>query len=138
MACPASDRRLWSDPDSGSANRPNQCKNLLTMGKRGRQEHPDILTPREWEVLDLLRERLTNEQIADRLGISLHGAKYHVSSILSKLGASNREEAAAWLPTELRPWWKRFIAVPAAILGATTLVGVTAALAMLAWGVVET
>ena len=67
MACPASDRRLWSDPDSGSANRPNQCKNLLTMGKRGRRPHPDILTPREWEVLDLLRERLTNEQIAERL-----------------------------------------------------------------------
>src|SRR5437870_6830580 len=96
MACPASDRRLWSDPDSGSANRPNQCKNLLTMGKRGRRPHPDILTPREWEVLDLLRERLTNEQIAERLGITLDGAKYHVSEILSKLGVATREEAAAW------------------------------------------
>src|SRR5207247_10296253 len=96
MACPASDRRLWSDPDSGSANRPNQCKNLLTMGKRGRRPHPDILTPREWEVLDLLRERPTNEQIAERLGITLDGAKYHVSEILSKLGVATREEAAAW------------------------------------------
>ena len=108
------------------------------MGKRGRPAHPDILTPREWEVLGLLRERLTNEQIADRLGISLDGAKYHVSSILSKLGASTREEAAAWRATELRPWWKRFIAVPAAILGAATLVGATAGLAIVAWGVVET
>jgi DNA-binding CsgD family transcriptional regulator len=108
------------------------------MGKRGRPAHPDILTPREWEVLGLLRERLTNEQIAERLGISLDGAKYHVSSILSKLGAATREEAAAWRPAELRPWWKRLIAAPAPILGVATLVGATAALAVLAWGVVET
>jgi DNA-binding CsgD family transcriptional regulator len=108
------------------------------MGKRGRPAHPDILTPREWEVLGLLRERLTNEQIADRLGISLDGAKYHVSSILSKLGASTREEAAAWRATELRPWWTRLIAAPAPILGAATLLGATAGLALLAWGVIET
>jgi DNA-binding NarL/FixJ family response regulator len=49
------------------------------MGTRGRRPHPDILTPREWEVLGLLRERLTNEQIAERLGTTLDGAKYHVS-----------------------------------------------------------
>jgi DNA-binding CsgD family transcriptional regulator len=108
------------------------------MGKRGRPVHPDILTPREWQVLGLLRERLTNEQIADRLGISSDGAKYHVSSILSKLGTSTREEAAAWLPTEVRPWWKRLVAASPAILGAATLAGATAGLAMLAWGVVET
>jgi DNA-binding CsgD family transcriptional regulator len=108
------------------------------MGKMGRPRHPDILTPREWEVLALLRERLTNEEIAQRLGISLDGAKYHVSSILSKLGASTREEAAAWLPTEVRPWWKRLVAASPAILGAATFAGATAGLAMLAWGVVVT
>jgi len=108
------------------------------MGKRGRRAHPDILTPREWEVLGLLRERLTNEQIAERLGISLDGAKYHVSEILSKLGASTREEAAAWRPIQVRPWWKRLIAAPAAILGAATVVVATAGLAVLGWGVVVT
>ena len=66
------------------------------MGKGGRPPHPDILTPREREVLELLRERLTNDQIAERLGITLDGAKYHVSEILSKLGVGSREEAAAW------------------------------------------
>ncbi|HWO73100.1 MAG TPA: helix-turn-helix transcriptional regulator [Dehalococcoidia bacterium] len=64
--------------------------------RRGRPRYPDVLTPREQEVLDLLREGLTNEQIAARLGISLAGAKYHVSEIISKLGVSNREEAARW------------------------------------------
>ena len=38
---------------------------------------------------------LTNEEIAHRLGITLDGAKYHVSQILSKLGVATREEAAA-------------------------------------------
>jgi DNA-binding CsgD family transcriptional regulator len=66
--------------------------------RRGRPAHPDILTPREWEVLALVREGLTNEGIAGRLGISESGARYHVSEILSKLGVGSREEAAAWRP----------------------------------------
>lgn len=73
--------------------------------RRGRPKHPDILTPREWEVLALLREGLSNEEIARRLGISLDGAKYHVSEILGKLGLENRADAARWRPEEARPWW---------------------------------
>jgi DNA-binding CsgD family transcriptional regulator len=64
--------------------------------RRGRPPYPDVLTPREWEVLALLREGLTNKQIAARLGITERGAKYHVSEILSKLGLKEREEAVAW------------------------------------------
>jgi DNA-binding CsgD family transcriptional regulator len=64
--------------------------------RRGRPPYPDVLTPREQEVLALLREGLTNEQIGVRLGISEHGAKYHVAEILSKLGVSSRQEAARW------------------------------------------
>ncbi len=63
---------------------------------RGRPPHPDVLTPREHEVLALIREGLTNEQLAARLGISESGARYHVSEILSKLGVSSRQEAARW------------------------------------------
>ena len=77
----------------------------LTMRRRGRPPHPDVLTPREWEVRELLREGLTNPQISDRLGISLDGAKYHVSEIMGKLGVSDRSEAAAWQPTSA-PWWR--------------------------------
>jgi DNA-binding CsgD family transcriptional regulator len=110
------------------------------MGRRGRPPHPDILTPREWEVLDLLRERLTNEQIAERLGITLDGAKYHVSEILSKLGVATREEAAAWTSARVRPSWQRLIALPVAakVAGVLTLVTVAAGLGVLAWGVAET
>jgi NarL family two-component system response regulator LiaR len=50
------------------------------------------LTEREKEVLALLVEGLTNHQIADRLVISPATVKFHVSSIRSKLGASNRTE----------------------------------------------
>ncbi len=50
--------------------------------RRGRPPHPDVLTPREQEVIALIRAGLTNEQIAQRLGISESGARYHVSQIL--------------------------------------------------------
>lgn len=51
------------------------------------------LTPREIEVLRMLAEGLGNRQMAQRLGISDHTVKFHVSSILDKLGASTRTEA---------------------------------------------
>ena len=119
------------------------------MSKRGRPKHPDILTPREWEVLALLREGLSNDEIAQRLGISLAGAKYHVSEILGKLGVASRDEAARWEPSE-RPWWAG-VAAPMAWLSrkasvswlATATAGVAAVLvvagvALLVWGLVRT
>jgi NarL family two-component system response regulator YdfI len=51
------------------------------------------LTPREQEVLHILAEGGSNKDIASRLSISEHTAKFHVSSIMSKLGASSRTEA---------------------------------------------
>ena len=51
------------------------------------------LTEREIEVLQLLAYGLTNKQIAARLKISAHTVKFHVSSIYSKLGTTNRVEA---------------------------------------------
>jgi DNA-binding NarL/FixJ family response regulator len=51
------------------------------------------LTPREQEVLQLMAEGLPNKIIAARLKVSLHTAKFHVASILAKLGASSRTEA---------------------------------------------
>jgi two-component system, NarL family, response regulator YdfI len=53
----------------------------------------DPLTSRESEVLALLAEGAGNREIATKLGVSEHTAKFHVSSILSKLGATTRTEA---------------------------------------------
>lgn len=53
----------------------------------------DRLTTRELEVLDLVADGLSNKRVAARLEISEHTAKFHVNSILAKLGASSRTEA---------------------------------------------
>lgn len=53
----------------------------------------EALTSREIEVLTLMSQGLLNKNIADRLHISEHTVKFHVSSILSKFGVSSRTEA---------------------------------------------
>ena len=53
----------------------------------------ESLTPREQEVLAMLAEGLLNKEIARRLQISEHTVKFHISSIMGKLGASSRTEA---------------------------------------------
>ncbi len=58
-----------------------------------RRRSPDNLTPRQREVVDLMARGLTNGEIAARLGISLEGAKYHVTEILTRLEVSSREDA---------------------------------------------
>ena len=56
------------------------------------------LTPREREVLELIGEEYSNQQIADRLFIEVGTVKNHVHNILKKLDVSSRHEAAAYLP----------------------------------------
>ena len=51
------------------------------------------LTPRESEVLRLLADGLGNKEIAVKLSISEHTIKFHIHSILGKLGAASRTEA---------------------------------------------
>jgi NarL family two-component system response regulator LiaR len=53
------------------------------------------LTSREREVLALMAQGITNPQIATELFVSRSTVKFHVSSILSKLGAASRTEAVA-------------------------------------------
>jgi NarL family two-component system response regulator YdfI len=53
------------------------------------------LTGREREVLRLLADGLGNKQIAARLAISEHTAKFHISSILGKLSVASRTEAVS-------------------------------------------
>lgn len=62
---------------------------------RGRPPYPDVLTRREWEVYYLVRMGLTNQEIAECLGISFAAAKFHVAEVIGRLGLSRRGEVAA-------------------------------------------
>ena len=62
---------------------------------RPTDELAESLTRREVEVLQMLAAGLSNKEIAARLGISDHTVKFHVASILGKLGAGTRTEAVS-------------------------------------------
>ncbi|MGH3870212.1 MAG: ATP-binding protein [Pseudonocardiaceae bacterium] len=57
--------------------------------------NPAGLTARQIDVLTLIEQRMTNEQIARRLVLSVRTVEHHVSAILAKLGAQSRTEAVA-------------------------------------------
>ncbi len=75
----------------GSTLQPVVASKLL----RQVSEDFEPLTPRELEVLSLMARGLQNKEIAAELVITERTVKFYVSSILSKLGASNRTEAVA-------------------------------------------
>jgi len=77
----------------GSLLQPAVTDRLLERIDRGDGQDTGNLTPRELEVLALLARGLKNAEIADRLFISERTVKFHVGSILAKLGADNRTEA---------------------------------------------
>jgi DNA-binding NarL/FixJ family response regulator len=70
----------------------NQMYKNSTTSKDGNDDLVESLTGREVEILQLLALGLTNKQIAGRLRISVHTVKFHVSTIFSKLGTTNRVE----------------------------------------------
>jgi DNA-binding CsgD family transcriptional regulator len=95
------------------------------------------LTPRQQEVLGLVAAGRTNPEIAEALGITLAGAKWHVSEVISRLGVTSREEAAEyWREQNRLP--SRFARAMRGLLGVGLLktVAAGAAAATLSGGVV--
>jgi two-component system, NarL family, response regulator LiaR len=64
-------------------------------GTSGLRPVKSPLTAREWEVIDLVAEGRTNDQIANVLVLSSETVRSHVKNILRKLDARSREEAVA-------------------------------------------
>ena len=84
---------------SAAAGKPTlapEAAQVLIQGTRVPAEKPGFdMTDREYDVLALMVDGLSNNQIADRLFVSVSTAKFHVSSILSKLNAASRTEAVS-------------------------------------------
>ena len=76
---------------------PVAAKGFASAAARSRElgELVEALTPRESEVLQMLASGLGNKEIAAKLKISDHTVKFHVASILGKLGAASRTEAVS-------------------------------------------
>lgn len=73
---------------------PRAARQLLSV--RSAAPTPVDLTPREVEVLVLVRQGLANKQIARRLGISERTVKAHLTSVFSRIGVGDRTQAALW------------------------------------------
>ncbi|HSL45346.1 MAG TPA: response regulator transcription factor [Anaerolineales bacterium] len=74
---------------------PEAAQVLIRATRRPVEQIGFDLTAREGEVLKLMVEGLNNNQIAERLVVSVSTAKFHVSRVLAKLGATSRTEAVA-------------------------------------------
>jgi DNA-binding NarL/FixJ family response regulator len=85
----AADARASGIAADAIVTAPDSARRLIEDEGRTLEEP---LTPREVQVLELLAEGLPNKSIAERLGISDQTVKFHVASIMGKLGASNRIE----------------------------------------------
>ena len=65
-------------------------------------EQVPSLTPREVQILALVATWATNEEIADKLFISVHTVKNHLYNIFKKIGTPNRRQAALWATKNLQ------------------------------------
>ncbi|MDX6298311.1 MAG: hypothetical protein QOI51_2168 [Nocardioidaceae bacterium] len=75
---------------------PRAARELLTARRASTGVGAAELTPRETEVLELVRLGFANKQIARRLGITERTVKAHLSSAFQRIGVSDRTQAALW------------------------------------------
>jgi DNA-binding NarL/FixJ family response regulator len=80
-----------------------QVTTIRTLATADSYQEPTELTPREWEILALVEQGLTNQQIADSLIIELGTVKNHVHNILRKLDVQNRKHAVVFARQLMAP-----------------------------------
>ncbi len=78
---------FWVPPDAFQEFL-REAASVLRKGARCRQ----TITPREEEILELVRRRLSNREIAELLQIRVSTVKFHLSNILSKMQAKSRRD----------------------------------------------
>lgn len=66
------------------------------MRHGGEAQPHEELTPRELEILRLIAQGRTNQEISDQLFITVKTVKTHITQILSKLGVEDRTQAAVY------------------------------------------
>jgi DNA-binding NarL/FixJ family response regulator len=79
--------QFWVAPDVLEA----YLREVATVLRHSRQR-PGAFTPRESEILEMVRSRMSNKEIASILGIRISTVKFHLSHVLSKLHAGSRHE----------------------------------------------
>lgn len=87
--------RAIQDAHVGRSTMSQEAVQALVQSTSQNSSQDYGLTPREFEVLELLVAGLNNPEISERLYISIGTTRTHVSNIFSKLGVSNRAEAIA-------------------------------------------
>lgn len=98
--------QIWTDPElPGRGDFERIAKSLTDLGAPA-NETLNGLTKRELEILHLVAEGLSNEEIGQRIFISKKTVKTHLTNIFDKLQVNNRFKAALWI----MPDWKKSIA----------------------------
>ena len=80
----------------GAPLSPSVAAGLLRGSNQMSMVSPSSLTPRELEILQLIVDGHTNQQIAKTLGISEKTVKTHCSRLFQRLGVTDRTQAAVW------------------------------------------
>jgi two-component system, NarL family, response regulator LiaR len=88
--------RAIRDAASGKATLSPEAAQVLIQATRPAKPAPCDLTPREMEVLQLVVQGHSNQQIANAMVITVATVKAHISSILAKLQVASRAEAIAY------------------------------------------
>lgn len=95
-------------------------------------EGPAAVTERQREVASLIAEGMTNPQIAETLGITLDGAKHHVSQLLVRLDLQRREEIADWYRNEVSRRRLSLLSLPPLLLLSGGIAAVVVAIVVVA------